>query len=142
LNDEPYAEISIYPDLYGETGYLDCTVDVTFTSAPASGDLRITVFLVSDSIIGTGKGYDQKNYYNSTQGHPMFGLGDPIVGYTHHRVVSAVVTDAWGAQGIIPQTPETGRKYTYHFGGSFPHSKVFDSIDELMAVKCVAFVSY
>jgi hypothetical protein len=109
--DPAVATVTVIPTYKAATRTLDCQVDVLFYSVPAEGDLRVNVWLVEDSVVGYGKGFDQTNYYNTTQGHPCFGRGDPIVGYSHRRVLRAAPFGAWGASSVIPPTPETGRIY-------------------------------
>src|SRR5690606_16079563 len=62
------------------------------------GNYHFNVYVIEDSVSGTGPGYDQKiTLYNTPVGHPAFGLGDPIVGYEHPVVVRAVLAaDIWG----------------------------------------------
>jgi hypothetical protein len=89
------------------TRLLNANVVVTFPFTPAPGDLRLNIFLVEDSVVGYGKGYDQKNYFNGTPGHPYYKKGDSIYGYVHHRVVRSIPLGAWGAAGL-PAAPEHG----------------------------------
>ena len=58
---------------------------------------------------------DLTNYYNTTSGHPMYGRGNPIVGYEHRHVIRKVVTDVWGNSGIIPNNPEVNKNYSTNF---------------------------
>jgi len=142
LGDELFAEIDITTFYYSEIPTLQCRVDVRFTSLPPPGDFRLHLFIIEDSIIGAGPGYDQKNYFNTTQGHPLKGAGDPIIGYAHHRVVSAIPSGAWGVAGVIPPTPEIGRTYSWEWDGSvFP---VWDPSNMYRPdlITLVAFVAY
>ena len=63
------ADVNITGSYNAVTRELNITAEATFVSSPASGDLRINVFVVEDSVTGTGSGYDQVNFYNTTVGH-------------------------------------------------------------------------
>ena len=96
LNEKTPLNISISNVNYNEgTRELDFDVAVDFVDY-AYGDLRITAMLTENYITGTGSDYDQKNYYNTTSGHELFGLGNPIVGYVHNHVSREFLSDTWG----------------------------------------------
>jgi hypothetical protein len=135
--DPAVARVNVtnYYDAASRT--LRCRVDANFLTAPAPGDLRVNLYLVEDSVTGTGTGWDQKNYYNDETGHPCYGKGDPIVGYVHHRVVRAIPTGAWGVSGVIPQAPAAGSSYSWN-SGALPLNVRWKPDD----MEVVAFVSY
>ncbi len=60
------------------------------------GNYNLTVYLFENGVSGTGSGYNQANYYNSTTGSPFFGLGNPIIGYQHDFVQRQVLTSNIG----------------------------------------------
>ncbi|MEP7167841.1 MAG: Omp28-related outer membrane protein [Bacteroidota bacterium] len=137
LNDPPVVDIFITNQYDSVTRLLNCTVDASFFTTPAPGDLRLNLFLVEDSVVGFGQGYDQTNYFNTTVGHPYYGAGDPIVGYIHHHVIRKVQTGTWGMTGVIPNSPVAGSTYTHTFTNiSLPASWKDYNMD------VVAFVSY
>jgi hypothetical protein len=142
LGDEQYAEIDITSSYDAGSTQLDITVDIVFSTAPAPGDIRVNLFIVEDSVVGYGEGYDQKNYYNASSSHPLYQAGDPIVGYAHHRVVSAVPTGDWGVADIIPPHPVTGTTYSYSWSG--PLTEIWDpsNMDHPEIISFVAFISY
>ncbi len=142
LGDEQYASLHITSTYHAGSARLECNVDVAFSTVPPAGDLRVNLFIVEDSIIGLGRGYDQTNYYNSTAGHPFRGAGDPIIGYAHHRVVSAIPTGAWGAAGIIPSTPVPGQIYSYSWSGDLAAIWDASNLGRHDVITLVAFVSY
>ncbi len=117
---------------------LNADVDVDFTDFAVNGDLRITLFVVENDVTGTGSGFDQRNYYNATAGHPMEGLGDPIVGYSHNHVVREVLpsSDVWGVSGTILSNPQPSDNYSYSFSTTLNPTWNHNN------VKLVAFVSY
>ncbi|MBC8343496.1 MAG: Omp28-related outer membrane protein, partial [Bacteroidetes bacterium] len=58
-----------------------------------------------------------KNYYDGTVGHPMYGRGNPIVGYMHMHVIRAVFTGTWGDASVIPSSvlPNSSYEKTYTY---------------------------
>ena len=87
-------------------------VKVKFVDTPVSGDIRLNLWVIEDKVVGSGTGYDQSNYYNTTNGHPMFGKGNPVVGYVHRHVARKVVTPIWGDAGIVPGTAKAGDEFS------------------------------
>ncbi|MBN9482437.1 MAG: hypothetical protein BGO70_17815 [Bacteroidetes bacterium 43-93] len=61
-----------------------------------TGDYRLNVFVIEDSVSGSGTGYDQRNYYGSTTGHLYFGQPDPIPGFYHRHVLREMLGGVWG----------------------------------------------
>lgn len=137
LNDPPVADVRLMHTFHPSARSFTCKVDVRFISAPQPGDIRLNLFIVEDSVVGFGKGYDQTNYFNTTPGHAFYQKGDPIVGYTHHRVLRAVPTGAWGLTGVIPNTPSPGTTYSKTIT-SIPISGRWNEA----ALDVIAFVSY
>jgi len=94
---------------------VNANVTVKFLDEVQNADYRVNLFLIEKTVIGSGSGYNQSNYYNTTSGHPMYGRGNPIVGYEHRHVIRKVVTDVWGNSGIIPNNPEVNKNYSTNF---------------------------
>ena len=137
LNDPPVVDVFITNQYDSVNRLLNCTVDATFLTTPTPGDLRLNLFLVEDSVVGFGSGYDQTNYYNTTIGHPYYGAGNPIVGYVHHHVIRKVQTGAWGMTGVIPNAPVAGNTFSHTFTNiPIPSAWKDDDMD------VIAFVSY
>ena len=132
------CNVSISGNYNNTTRALSADVDVDFTDYAVNGDLRITLFIVEDSVVGTGSGYDQTNYYNSTSGSPYYGLGNPIVGYVHRHVVREVLPTStiWGVSGTIISSPQPSDHYTYNFTSTI--SPYWNESH----IELVAFVSY
>ena len=82
-----------------------------------SGNYKLTVYLVEDSVSGIGPGYDQSNYYNNISGTPWYHKGNPIVGYQHPFVLRRVLTSSIGTS--IPATSiKAGGSFTQTFNFS------------------------
>jgi hypothetical protein len=107
---------------------ITATADINILTGLSNGEYRVTFYIVEDSVSGTGAGYDQANLYDGVAGHPFFGMGNPIVGYVHRRVVRKILPMAWGMNGIIPNAPLTGQFFTstqyYYLPPSMDESKV------------------
>ena len=78
----------------------------------SQGDIRLNCIIVEDSVSGSGSQYDQVNYYNTTASHPMYGLGDPILGYQHRHVLRSLLGGSWGTAGIISSSVSAGQTFT------------------------------
>lgn len=111
---------------------LTVTVQSTFYG-PASGDFRMNCYIVEDSVVGSGYGYDQYNYYcfGPSTGNPWFGLGDtandnseaPIHGYVHHFVERLLMNGTWGDKsttGNIPPITADGATYQQTYTAVLP----------------------
>ncbi len=101
------------------TRTLQAQVDANFLSSVPTGDWRINLFLVEDSVIGHPGlgpfvGWDQ-HCYNTTwanTNYPGMFDGTSIIGYPHRHVMRNSFFGNWGLQGIIPATPAPGTTYT------------------------------
>lgn len=102
----------------------------------ASGDMRLGAMIVEDNVTGTGSGYDQVNYYNTTVGHPFEGVGDPIIGYAHNHVLRALPGGTYGVAGTIPALASPGEVYTETMTYSLPIE--FDETN----IRLVGFMAY
>lgn len=113
-------------------------VDANFVDFGLPGDLRVTLFVVEDSVTGTGSGYDQVNAYNTTTGHPYAGAGNPIIGFVHRHVLRDVYPagNAWGQPGVVPMNPQPNGTYSQNF--TFNMNAAWKTKD----ISLVAFVSY
>lgn len=93
---------------------LSVTVKADFFTA-MSGDFRFNLYIVEDSVVGSGPAYDQVNAFNNQQGHPFYGKGSPIKGYAHRHVVRKMMGSSWGTAGSIPATVSAGQSVTYTY---------------------------
>lgn len=123
------------------TRVVDVTVTANFVAA-ASGDMRLSCLLVEDSVIGTGSGYDQHNYYGPGCGatdpnSPWYPFPCTIPGYSHRHVVRTQLANSnFGETGIIPAAVSQGQDFTKSFTYTLPPT--WD--DTKMEI--VAFVSH
>jgi hypothetical protein len=112
LQATPVVSVSIDSAGYDfQTRALTVKVKATFLS-DYTGTMRMNVLLTEDDVTGTGSGYDQVNYFNSTVGSPYYGLGNPIVGFVHNHVFRASGGNAWGSASVIPSSVATGEEFS------------------------------
>lgn len=107
---------------------LEVTVEAEFVG-PATGDMRLNVWLLENHVVGSGSGYDQVNFYNTQSGHPYAGAGNPIVGFEHNRVLRATGGGPWGTDRVIPESVNAGETYSWTYtlsttGVSFVDSRL------------------
>jgi hypothetical protein len=95
-------------------------VSVEILSNLSAGDYRLNLYVLEDSITGTGSGYDQLNYYDQTKGNPFYGRGNPIIGYVHRHVARALLPSPWGLSGLIPSAAPSGQIYSHRFNYTLP----------------------
>lgn len=92
------------------------TVDVqAFAAANLSAEHRLNAYLVERTVSGVGLGWDQLNGQNNNVGHPNYGLGDPIVGYTHHWVLRDMLGGHHGEPGTVATPAVPGDYFTHTF---------------------------
>ena len=97
---------------------LTATVRATFSQVPdVAADLRLNLWVVEDSIVGTTNSYNQVNFFNAYAGHAYFGAGNPIPNYTHRNVLRYAAGGAWGTAGSIDNNNNTwvGQTFVYTY---------------------------
>jgi hypothetical protein len=123
-------------DLEAFGGYVD--VDVEFSDFAPPADYRIHCWLILETVTGTGRGWDQANYYSNNPSypdHPFFSLPNPVTMYEHRHVPIQMLTGAWGIPGEIPDIPQAATTYSkrFHFTQT--------GITESSRLRAVAFVT-
>lgn len=114
-----YVTVSIDSIDYNSlTRVMNVKVNATFTG-PLTGDFRMLFWVTEDNVTG-GASYNQTNYYNTTVGHPYYGAGDPIVGFSHGHVLRAMPSTEWGVAGLFPATVNFGSSADYTFTYTLP----------------------
>ena len=117
------------------TGMVTATVNAKVDSA-LSGDFRFSLYMIEDSVTGTGAGYDQHNYYYHNASYPLspyYNLGNAyyinnggtveldgstIPGWEHMQVFRYSAGPVWGTDGVIPSKvphPVPLSQITYSF---------------------------
>jgi len=121
------ANVSLVNKTYDAgTRQLTVTVRADFGAA-VTGDYRLNLYIIEDSVVGSGTGYNQVNYYSNASsggsawsGSPYAPLADPIVGWAHNHVLRKALGGAWGDASIIPSTVTAGSNYTKTYTYTLP----------------------
>ncbi len=103
--------VSAYGSFNPGNRELTVTVRGEFASA-LTGDIRLNAILIEDSVSGAGSGWDQVNAFNTQQGHPYFGKGNPITNYQHRNVFRANMGGVWGKPNSLPTNITAGSVHT------------------------------
>lgn len=117
------AHVEITGNYNGSSRDLNVDVKVEFGDYGFPGQYRLNMYIVEDSVVGSGTGYDQINYYSSQRGangvndptHPFYNEPDPIVGYVHPMVIREVPTGTWGEAGLIGNNPQPNESVSKNF---------------------------
>ena len=107
------------------TNTLTVDVNATFLNSLSQGTYNINLYVVEDSVITSGTGYDQDNsIYTSGSGNgfttalPIYNMPSTIPNngqpnsWTHNHVLRRMAGSTWGTVGIIPSAPVAGTTYT------------------------------
>src|ERR1051326_6285718 len=99
------------------TRLLNVTVTATFVQNITPGPLRLNLYVVEDSIVGTGSGWDQKCYSSTFANQYYPGQYDAtnhlILGYPHRYVERQSLSGGtWGSSGVIPNSPALNTPYS------------------------------
>lgn len=135
LTAPPKLDVTLSSTWDNATRDITATMNVNILSDLDSGDYRISLYIVEDSVAHSGPGYDQENIFNQVIGSPFYGLGDPIPGYVHRHVVRALLPYAWGLAGVVPATALSGQNFAHVFHYTLPENYNENK------VSLVAFVS-
>lgn len=132
---QPQLNVSLASSWNAVTRNISATITTDILTNLANGDYRFNLYIVEDSVTGTGFGYDQINFYDAQVGNPFFGMGNPIVGFVHRHVVRAILPATWGMPGVIPAAPLSGQSFSFPLNYTLPAGINEDH------VSLVAFVS-
>lgn len=135
----PPVELAIDGMIVGSWHELKVGVRADFKDYGYPGDLRLNVFVIEDRVTGSGRGYDQINYYSgnsSYPGHPYYSETNPILGFVHRHVLRAVLTGEWGDPNVVPPSPQADQSYSKQYSITLPPDV------DIGEVSVVAFLSY
>jgi len=135
LAESPKLSVSLDVTWNSSSRLISAIITCDMLQNLPNGDYRFNLYVVEDSVTGTGSGYDQTSYYDSDSTLPFFGLGNPIVGYVHKHVARAILPNSWGQGGIISSSPLTGESFSTTINYTLPAS-----YDE-QKIELVAFIS-
>lgn len=142
MNEPAKVSVDISGTYNSSSRTINATIQAKFTDSLPSGDWRLNLFLIEDSVVGYPgfgpfAGWDQHcydaNWANAN--YPGMFDGTSIIGYPHRHVMRTALLGNWGAQGIIPAVPAIGVTY------STSASLVIDTAYRDNHLSLVAFVS-
>jgi hypothetical protein len=135
LAELPRLTVSVAPAWDSVTRDISAQINIDILTNLPSADYRVSMYVIEDSVVGFGHGYDQENFYStSPPGNPFYGMPNPIVGYVHRHVVRAALPNPLGMTGVLPPAPLAGQNFTTTINYILP-----DSINE-NRTSLVAFV--
>lgn len=88
--------------------------------ASVPGDVRFNLYIVEDSVKGSGSGYDQANYMNADNSSNWYNKGNPILNFYHRHVLRAWLGGPDGDAGVIPNPAANGGVYTKSYTYKLP----------------------
>ncbi|WP_310992532.1 Omp28-related outer membrane protein [Aequorivita marina] len=103
---ESDVSVAINSQLNGAT--LSVDAKVVYRNGSEPGD-KLVVYLLENGIVA-----DQANYFDTVEGHPYYGMGDPIIDYVHDDALRESLSNLFGDD--IPQTAafeEHTKSYTF-----------------------------
>ena len=133
-----YSPVSVSATLTNHPAQntMDISVTANFADYPLPGNQRITCYVIEDSVIGSGAGFDQHNYMYQVAGSPWYNIGtkDPsnpnfswMTKFPHMHVLRAILSSdgaasspyspTWCDSGIIPMPVTLGTNYSATYTG-------------------------
>src|SRR4030095_9230609 len=114
------VDISLTSSWNSTTRNISAQLTASLIQDLTSGDYRMNLYVIEDSVTGAGSGYDQDNFYDTDPGNPFYGMGNPIEGFVHRHVVRAILPSSWGQPGIISNDPSQGESFTTSLSYTLP----------------------
>ncbi|MFH1052622.1 MAG: Omp28-related outer membrane protein [bacterium] len=133
----PQVDIFATYNIDEETDSIKIIVNATMLET-VSGSLKFNVYILEDSVTGTGAGWDQANTLHDRAGwefSPYFSLPNPVTNYYHRNVVRNLLGGAWGVTGEFTNPAEESTVYVHEFNAKLDPAWNKDMIE------IVAFVT-
>lgn len=145
LAEEPKVKLDLGYQLNEDDRLLGTRVNINFLEEVEAAEYRISVFLVEDSVVGSGyPAYDQKCYspaFAATYFPHLDFIDDNIIGYPHRNVLRFNLSDEpMGISSTVPalpidEVPDLNTEYVFTSGFvSIPESY------EMAQLSLVAFI--
>ncbi len=85
----------------------------------------MNLMFVEDSVIGTGAGYNQRNYFCAGCGAEdvnslFYSSPSSIPNYPHNNLLRKSLAGTWGSRGVVPDSAISGGTYTQSFSYVLP----------------------
>ena len=120
----PEADIQFSGTYDASSRLLNLTTTVTFNQNMATGNRSISLYLVEDSVIGSGMGWDQKCYDANwaNQHYPgQYNAGTTYISqYPHRNVQRVALEGTWGNAAAIPNSPMAAMPYPLNTNYTIP----------------------
>jgi PKD repeat protein len=130
IEDDAPLNVDLDVSYNPTTRLLDITENA-MVMANAEGDFRFNCYILEDGLIAP-----QSNYYNNLQGHPYYGMGNPIPEFVHNHVLRQIIGETWGTQGQLPSSIVAGDNYSHDFSFTLPNDFTAENIN------VVGFISH
>lgn len=133
LNEAAIASVVINSTWNSGTKTASGTIKVKFESSPGSGDFRIGLYVVEDSVTGPHPNYSQYDDADPANW--------PVKNFVHPWVLRGEILNNsfWGKNGLIPNSPQTNTEYSASFSYTVP-AKYYDITPVPQHISLVAFV--
>ncbi len=117
------VELTMSNEMQDSSRELSIQVNARFF-APLNGQHRFNCYVIEDSVIGSGNGYDQNNFRNGQPGHPYENKDSLISSFVHRDVVRFMLGGPWGFTTIpvnpLPTTINNGDSFSIEYTITIP----------------------
>jgi hypothetical protein len=135
----PETDIQFSGTFDATSRVLNLVTTVTFNQTLTTGNRSVSLYLVEDSVIGSGMGWDQKCYDANfaNQHYPgQYNAGTTYISqYPHRNVQRVALAGTWGNTTTIPSSPTAAIPYSLNTNYTVP---VNFNINRLKVVAVVA----
>ncbi len=113
------VDVNLYGNFNSTTRNLNVNIDLSFVDFVSPGDIRVSLMLVEDSVVGANSTqFNQRNFYSGNASfptHPFYSQPDPIIGYPHRHVLRDILPSTWGDNTVVPANYTLHTNYTKNF---------------------------
>lgn len=118
LNTEPSVDVQVKEMKYDPSTRLATITVSGKVLKEVTGELRFSLYIIEDSVSGTGSGYDQQNYLSGNanfKSNEYYSKPKVIYGYQHMSVVRDILGGVLGQTNSFPAQATVGNSYDYTF---------------------------
>jgi len=114
INGVSPVEFSMTSSYNADTREAQVSVEAEFL-ANLEGDFRFNLYVVEDSLTGSGAQWDQRNFTNNDTRSKWYNKGDPMTNFQHMHVLRQMVGGVDGVKGTMTNMATKGTKYNHIF---------------------------
>jgi len=117
LAQSPKVDVQMVYSIDPQTRLFKATITATMLET-VNKDLSFNLYIIEDSLSGTGTGWDQSNYLSGRAGwefSPFYNQPNPIKGFIHEHVARKLLGGPWGVQGSFINPAESGQVFKQYF---------------------------